>query len=721
MADTLADSATTGGRSAPTSTTSLRGTGAAAKPPPSATTVPDPLIGAIIGERYEILSRLDHGGMGVVYKARHTVLENFVAVKILLRAQDEEARHRFLLEAKLASKLNHPNTVYLSDFGVLEDGRSYLVMELLTGPTLARALEGGRLDPLRACQIAEQIARGLCAVHGAGIVHRDLKPENIFLIDQEGQDGSREAVKIVDFGIAQHDGMGPPRTSSSIDPMGSTGEMAIPVEDLEAKEPIAEKTDSMRFTLPGTLLGTPLYMSPEQAQGLPTDARSDQYAFGCVLYEMLSGCVPFEVVTVSDLLEKHIKTRPVPPRKRVSDLVISDRLEALVMRLLEKDREARFPSLREVEQTLSEEIDLMLLQRGEKVTISRITAALLNDPVLAAQRRRRRIWLSVLALVVLVGGGLGTWQWMERRGGPVIEEKLLPGELPRLRATAVATLMDLTRTTDPELRLPAILALGQTRDASLEPSLEELLASPDGETQAQAALALGRLGSPSALPSLRALGERSPAAQVQVAVAAARVQLGEAAAEQKLEAALGKRDSELAYRAALVLCEKQNIKAREILAERAFRWDLARPMAVELWARLVQCGDTAARDKLRAEMVNGESLDLPLLAASKLAQLNDPEGLDFLHRLVDRPEYTLRAWRALAQSGKKVDPAIFRHVLEDRSMVGGSRIQAAQGLGYVGRVFDARLLGDELQATTNGRLRQALAMAILLLGDEHHV
>ncbi len=132
----------------------------------------DDLLGAIIGERYEILSRLDHGGMGVVYKARHTVLENFLAVKILLRPQDEEAQRRFLLEAKLASKINHPNTVHLSDFGVLEDGRSYLVMELLRGPTLAKVLSDGRLDPLRACRIAVQIARGLCAVHGAGIVHR---------------------------------------------------------------------------------------------------------------------------------------------------------------------------------------------------------------------------------------------------------------------------------------------------------------------------------------------------------------------------------------------------------------------------------------------------------------------------------------------------------------------------------------------------------------------
>ena len=150
---------------------------AAIKPPSAAEAAPkhqDHLIGATVGERYEILNRIDHGGMGVVYRARHALLENFLAVKILLRPQDGEAQHRFLLEAKLASKLNHPNTVHILDFGLLEDGRSYLVMELLSGPTLARALKKGRFDSLRACQIAVQIARGLCAVHSAGIVHREV-------------------------------------------------------------------------------------------------------------------------------------------------------------------------------------------------------------------------------------------------------------------------------------------------------------------------------------------------------------------------------------------------------------------------------------------------------------------------------------------------------------------------------------------------------------------
>ena len=132
------------------------------------------LIGMVIGERYKIEERLSAGGMGVVYKARHIVLDSPVAVKVLLKPQDPEAQRRFQQEAKLASLIRHPNTVYISDFGLLPDGRSYLVMEFLQGPTLSRVLSGGRLSVARACQIARQIADGLAAVHHKGIVHRGL-------------------------------------------------------------------------------------------------------------------------------------------------------------------------------------------------------------------------------------------------------------------------------------------------------------------------------------------------------------------------------------------------------------------------------------------------------------------------------------------------------------------------------------------------------------------
>lgn len=134
----------------------------------------DPILGAILGDRYLMLSRLSRGGMGMVYKARHVLLDTPVAVKILLEPQDPVAQMRFLQEAKLASQIRHPNTVYISDFGVLDDGHSYLVMELLRGPTLGKVLRKGPMPALRACKIVAQIATGLQAVHDRGIVHRDL-------------------------------------------------------------------------------------------------------------------------------------------------------------------------------------------------------------------------------------------------------------------------------------------------------------------------------------------------------------------------------------------------------------------------------------------------------------------------------------------------------------------------------------------------------------------
>ncbi|HMU39113.1 MAG TPA: serine/threonine-protein kinase [Pseudomonadota bacterium] len=133
----------------------------------------DDLVGTIIGERFDVLERLSAGGMGVVYRARHILLDAEVAIKVLLKPQDEEAQYRFLQEAQLACKVKHPNTVIVSDFGVLPDGRSYLVMEFLRGPTLSKVISQGPVPPERMCKIALQIANGLQAVHHQGIIHRD--------------------------------------------------------------------------------------------------------------------------------------------------------------------------------------------------------------------------------------------------------------------------------------------------------------------------------------------------------------------------------------------------------------------------------------------------------------------------------------------------------------------------------------------------------------------
>ncbi|HNO68808.1 MAG TPA: protein kinase, partial [Pseudomonadota bacterium] len=154
----------------------------------------DELYGLIIDGRYEVLEKASQGGMGTVYKARHATLRNLLAVKILRKPKDEVSRRRFLQEAQLLSQIKHPNIVQVIDFGELPDGKSYLAMEFLSGPTVSAAVREGQMTPLRACRIGAQIARGMHHVHEQSIVHRDLKPDNILLVNQ---DGNVDFVKII--------------------------------------------------------------------------------------------------------------------------------------------------------------------------------------------------------------------------------------------------------------------------------------------------------------------------------------------------------------------------------------------------------------------------------------------------------------------------------------------------------------------------------------------
>jgi serine/threonine-protein kinase len=288
----------------------------------------DPLIGATIDGRYVVESLLGEGGMGFVYAARHAIIDKRVAIKVLRReaASDEAAAQRFLVEAKAASKIDHQNIVDITDFGVLPDGHAYFVMEFLDGPTLGKLLAQhgtAGLPPLRAVGIIMQIARGLSAAHQKGIIHRDLKPENIFVLKG---DGAIDVIKIVDFGIAR---------------------------DANTKK---------RLTVAGMVLGTPEYMSPEQATGQETDHRVDMYALGCILYEMLTGDVPFRGETPLKTLTDHVHGQVVPPSQRRADLSISPALEAMVMRALKKRPEERYADLAEMMAALERVEQLLRLE-----------------------------------------------------------------------------------------------------------------------------------------------------------------------------------------------------------------------------------------------------------------------------------------------------------------------------------------------------------------------
>jgi serine/threonine protein kinase len=280
----------------------------------------DRLVGQTLDGRYHIERKIGEGGMGVVFAARHAVIERPLAIKVLKREvmRDTATIKRFVQEAKAASRIGHPNIVDVTDFGTTTDGLTYQVMEYVDGVTLGGALrERGLFAIPRAVRIAGQLARALGAAHTKGIVHRDLKPENIFLLDR---DGRKDFVKIVDFGIAK----------------------IVPVEGAPA-------VDGPRLTRAGAVFGTPEYMAPEQAAGRgDTDGRVDIYALGIILYEMLTGRVPHRGDTMVRTLAMQMLDPIEPPTKIRPDVGIRPELEAVVMKALAKKREHRYQSMAEM-------------------------------------------------------------------------------------------------------------------------------------------------------------------------------------------------------------------------------------------------------------------------------------------------------------------------------------------------------------------------------------
>jgi len=283
--------------------------------------LPDELIGHVVAGRYRVLERLGQGGMGTVYLAEHEAIEKKVALKVLRPeySAKPDLVTRFQREAISASRIKHPNVLDVFDFGQIENGCFYLAMEFLEGRDLADDLEeSGVIPPARALRLTLQVCKALAAAHAKGVVHRDMKPENVFLqLTAEGE----EQVKIVDFGIAQ----------------------------LRTNEEIAEsEPQRRRLTRTGMIFGTPEYMSPEQAAGRHMDLRVDVYATGVILFEMLTGAVPFTGDTFFGVLNAQMN-EPVPPLRALNpDVQVSAELEAVVTRALAKNPDDRFSSTRDL-------------------------------------------------------------------------------------------------------------------------------------------------------------------------------------------------------------------------------------------------------------------------------------------------------------------------------------------------------------------------------------
>ncbi len=264
-------------------------------------------IGSVLAGRYRIEALLGAGGMGSVYRAQHIHMRKAVAVKVLHREMTylPEVVARFEREAVAAARIEHPNVAAGTDFGQLDDGSFYLVLEYVEGRSLREVLKSeAPIAQERAAMIARQITEALQAAHAAGVVHRDLKPENIMLVDRDGQS---DFVKVLDFGIAK-----------------------ISVDDTR---------DQPALTQLGTVFGTPEYMSPEQAAGTPVDARADLYTLGIIVFEMLSGSTPFAADDLVVVLTRQM-TEPPPPLPAHVDRELAE----LVLALLAKDPELRVQS-----------------------------------------------------------------------------------------------------------------------------------------------------------------------------------------------------------------------------------------------------------------------------------------------------------------------------------------------------------------------------------------
>ncbi|MDB4977189.1 MAG: Serine/threonine protein kinase PrkC, regulator of stationary phase [Myxococcaceae bacterium] len=288
---------------------------ATAQVPRSTSRGTDPLIGRLINERYKILAVIAHGGMGKVYRAEQAPLGRLVALKVLSPnyngESDPEFHKRFFLEASIASKLRHPNTVTIFDYGKTDDEVYYIAMELLEGRTLHRALrDDGTLSPERTVHIAGQICRALREAHGLGVIHRDLKPANVYLVKHGDEN---EFTKVLDFGLVKN---------------------------------IEEKGEQL--TQVGLFMGSPKYMSPEQIRGETVDSRVDVYALGVMMYEMLVGKVPFDSPNSVNILMAHVHEQVPPMHELNPNVRIPPALEALVQKCMAKNPDDRYLSMNDV-------------------------------------------------------------------------------------------------------------------------------------------------------------------------------------------------------------------------------------------------------------------------------------------------------------------------------------------------------------------------------------
>jgi serine/threonine protein kinase len=410
---------------------------------------PESLVGRTLSGRYFIERVVGEGGMGAVYQAEHTHMHKRLAVKVLHPEMSRlsEVVARFEREAMAAAHIDHPNVAAATDFGKLDDGSFFLVLEYVEGKSLRQAIDEGPMELGRAFHIARQMTAGLARAHALGIVHRDLKPENVMLVRRDDDD---DFVKVLDFGIAKV-------------PVGSlVGEHKVPGEAL---------------TQVGMVYGTPEYMAPEQALGQPVDARADLYAFGVMMFEMITGGRPFDHDSKVALLGMHVTAAIPRMSERSPDADVPPEVEVIVTRLLAKEAAARYGDAKELIDSL-DTVAVLLAERGRIAdpfpSKSRVGSFRVSSAALEGARTRAAMTGSVArnggapqqGIASLVGASLGS---VLRSAPPWMSRKLMGGVASALGITLIVVL---------SVALGKSMRQAPTASGSAGPSGNEAITAP---------------------------------------------------------------------------------------------------------------------------------------------------------------------------------------------------------------------------------------------------
>lgn len=647
------------------------------------------LSGETLGS-YELTTILGRGSLGVVYAARHTQLGSMCACKVLHRelAQDPSRVERFRAEAQRATRVHHPNIIDIFDIGELPDGRIYYVMEQLAGEPLAQVLSGGRLAFAEVVEVGRQLCEGLAAAHSAGVVHHDLRLASIYLLSRPGE---APRVKLADLGLTR-------------------------VAELSPRD--------ARAVGRRQIFGAPENLAPERIRGGDGngDERSDVYALGATLYTLCTGKPLFGGRSLGQLLRAHLYAPP--PLLDAGSLLagVPPQMDALLHKALAKRPEDRYATVEQLE------ADLLRIGRGEPPQALAYYQAQTRGALARLRRRvgglRTSRWtapgLIVLTLAV-AGGGYATARWLS--GWSAARPGRSTGQLDvlALRSLALEVLQEGLRAPDPELRVTALRALGQSRDPRHREALQLYLVDPSPQIRAEAAGALGALGVRAAAPALRRCAEAAADPPTRLACAEALDRLDVEAAVGLLRKVMTAGDPQAAIAAALALEARDDPQARRFLDEKLTQADLGEAQRARVLERRAQRGDKQAQAQALALALDRRAGAAPtrlqLEVAAGLTRLDELRARSVLIATVEQggPLQVLAA-QLLCAANDLFGQPLLRQVFREPGRPLSDRLLATSGLGTCGDREDLRSLAQRLQHGEPQRiLRQVEAGSLLRL------